>query len=80
LAFQEYALEKLDVGTVELKWGQGAKNIGGEVKITSFKEGAASEKPGYVVLPDPMDPDVHCSFQCQASFHEFRAGTAVVGM
>ena len=32
LGVQEYAIEKLGVEVVELKWGQGAKNIGGEVK------------------------------------------------
>ena len=29
-----YCLEKLGADAVELKWGQGAKNIGGEVKLT----------------------------------------------
>ena len=32
LGVQEYAIEKLGVECVELKWGQGAKDIGGEVK------------------------------------------------
>lgn len=33
LKVQEYAIENLGVECVELKWGQGAKDIGGEVKI-----------------------------------------------
>ncbi len=33
LGVHEYALEKLGVETVEIKFGQGAKDIGGEVKI-----------------------------------------------
>ncbi|MEA1895543.1 MAG: hypothetical protein U9N36_10170 [Euryarchaeota archaeon] len=33
LGVQEYALKKLSIDTVELRWGQGAKDIGGEVKI-----------------------------------------------
>jgi len=37
LGAQEYAIEHLGVECVELKWGQGAKNIGGEVKITDLK-------------------------------------------
>ena len=45
---QEYAISELGVRTVEIKWGQGAKDIGGEVKINSlnvpspFKNGAIS--------------------------------------
>ena len=31
----EYAIEKLGVETIELKWGQGAKCIGGEIKVDS---------------------------------------------
>src|SRR5512137_2654249 len=38
LGAQEYAIEKLGVQCVELKWGQGAKNIGGEVKIRELKK------------------------------------------
>ena len=36
LGTQEYAIEKLGIETVELKWGQGAKDIGGEVKIKTL--------------------------------------------
>ncbi len=42
LGVQEYAIEKLGVEIVELKWGQGAKDIGGEVKIRDLAEGAAA--------------------------------------
>ncbi len=38
LGVHEYAIEKLGVTCVELKWGQGAKNIGGEVKIKDLKK------------------------------------------
>ena len=38
LGVQEFAIEKLGVQTVELKWGQGAKDIGGEVKIRTLKK------------------------------------------
>ena len=37
LKVQQYAIEKLGVQCVELKWGQGAKDIGGEVKIKDLK-------------------------------------------
>jgi glutamate synthase domain-containing protein 2 len=38
LGVQEYAIQKLGVKCVELKWGQGAKDIGGEVKIKDLKK------------------------------------------
>jgi hypothetical protein len=56
LGAQEYAIEKLGVETVELKWGQGAKDIGGEVKIKDLDKAQLLKKRGYVVLPDPLDP------------------------
>lgn len=76
LGVQEYALEKLGVDTVELKWGQGAKNIGGEVKLTSLKRAQLLRSRGYVVLPDPMDPDVIAAFNA-GSFHEFERHSRV---
>jgi len=57
LGAQEYALDKLGVKIVELKWGQGAKDIGGEVKIKSLEKAQLLKKRGYIVLPDPLDPD-----------------------
>ncbi|MHA2363489.1 MAG: FMN-binding glutamate synthase family protein [Candidatus Hodarchaeales archaeon] len=56
LGVHEYAIQKLEVDIVELKWGQGAKNIGGEVKITNLKRAQMLKDRGYVVLPDPYDP------------------------
>jgi glutamate synthase domain-containing protein 2 len=70
LGVHEYAIEKLGVETVELKWGQGAKNIGGEVKLNSLEKARLLRSRGYVVLPDPMDPDVVEAFRA-GSFHEF---------
>ncbi len=58
LKVQEYAIEKLGVETVELKWGQGAKNIGGEVKINNLEKAQLLKKRGYVVLPDPLVPAI----------------------
>jgi glutamate synthase domain-containing protein 2 len=40
---------------VELKWGQGAKDIGGEVKIASIDKARMLRDRGYLVLPDPYD-------------------------
>jgi glutamate synthase domain-containing protein 2 len=70
LGVQEYAIDKLGVEVVELKWGQGAKDIGGEVKIKSLKKAQMLYKHGYVVLPNPTDPDVISAFE-RGSFKEF---------
>jgi glutamate synthase domain-containing protein 2 len=70
LGVHEYALQKLEVDIVELKWGQGAKNIGGEVKISNLKKAQMLKERGYIVLPDPFDPSVITSFN-NHSFSEF---------
>jgi glutamate synthase domain-containing protein 2 len=70
LGVQEYVIDKLGVDTVELKWGQGAKDIGGEVKIKSLKKAQELKKRGYIVLPDPEDPAVIQAFE-KGSFKEF---------
>jgi glutamate synthase domain-containing protein 2 len=70
LGVQEYAIEKLGVQVVELKWGQGAKNIGGEVKVKSLKKAQMLYDRGYVVMPNPTDPDVIKAFE-RGSFKEF---------
>ncbi|MCR4397246.1 MAG: glutamate synthase-related protein, partial [Candidatus Saccharicenans sp.] len=70
LRIQEYAIEKLGVECVELKWGQGAKDIGGEVKIKSLKKAQELKRRGYIVLPDPEDPLVIQAFE-KGSFKEF---------
>ena len=70
LGIQEFAIEKLGVETVELKWGQGAKNIGGEVKFKDLEKAQLLYKRGYVVLPNPTDPDVIKAFK-RGAFKEF---------
>jgi len=70
LGTQEYAINSLGVEIVELKWGQGAKNIGGEVKIKSLKKAQMLYERGYVVLPNPTDPNVIKAFE-RGAFHEF---------
>ncbi len=59
----EYVLEKLGVETIELKWGQGAKCIGGEIKVDSLKRAIELKKRGYIVTPDPDDPANQASFK-----------------
>lgn len=70
LGVQEYAIQKLGIETVELKWGQGAKDIGGEVKLKTVKKAQSLKKKGYIVLPDPEDPAVIAAFE-KGSFKEF---------
>lgn len=70
LGTQEYAIDKLGVEVVELKWGQGAKNIGGEVKIKDLKKAQMLFDRGYVVIPNPTDPDVIKAFE-RGAFKEF---------
>jgi glutamate synthase domain-containing protein 2 len=76
LGVQEYTIEKLGVEWVELKWGQGAKNIGGEVKITSLKKAQLLYDRGYVVLPNPTDPNVVKAFE-RGAFKEFERHSRV---
>jgi glutamate synthase domain-containing protein 2 len=76
LRTQEYAIEKLGVECVELKWGQGAKDIGGEVKIRDLKKAQMLHERGYIVVPDPTDPDVIKAFEHRA-FKEFERHSRV---
>ena len=63
LGSPEYAVEKLGVECLELKWGQGAKNIGGEVKLKTLERALELKSRGYIVLPDPEDKIVQKAFQ-----------------
>jgi len=70
LGAQEYAIRELGVECVELKWGQGAKNIGGEVKIRDLRKAQELHRRGYVVLPDPTDEHVIRAYE-RGTFREF---------
>nr|NIS71961.1 FMN-binding glutamate synthase family protein [Pseudomonadota bacterium] len=72
----EYAIEKLGVECIELKWGQGAKDIGGEVKISDLKKAQMLHERGYIVLPNPADPDVIKAFE-RGAFKEFERHSRV---
>jgi glutamate synthase domain-containing protein 2 len=58
LGVAEYAVEKLGVEGIELKWGQGAKCIGGEVKLPTLDRALQLKHRGYIVLPDPENKAV----------------------
>jgi len=70
LGVQEYVIDKLGVDAVELKWGQGAKDIGGEVKLNSLERALQLKGRGYIVLPDPENPQVQEAYKA-GSFEEF---------
>lgn len=76
LGVQEYALQELGVEAVELKWGQGAKDIGGEVKIKDVDKAKMLKQRGYVVLPDPEDPAIAEAFH-KGHFKEFERHSRV---
>jgi glutamate synthase domain-containing protein 2 len=70
LGVPEYVVEKLGVQIIEPKWGQGAKNIGGEVKLPTLERALQLKSRGYIVLPDPEDPVIQEAFK-QGDFKEF---------
>jgi len=69
LGVPEYALE-LGVEAIEPKWGQGAKDIGGEVKLPSLERALELKKRGYIVYPDPEDPVTQKAYQ-EGAIKEF---------
>ena len=66
LGVAEYVHEKHGLETIELKWGQGAKCIGGEIKVKSLERALELQKRGYIVTPDPSDPIVQQAFKSGA--------------
>jgi glutamate synthase domain-containing protein 2 len=48
---------------IELKWGQGAKCIGGEIQVPSLEYALFLKERGYVVDPDPTRPEVQQAFK-----------------
>ena len=70
LGVPEYAVEKLGVKIIEPKWGQGAKDIGGEVKLSTLERALQLKSRGYIVLPDPEDPVIQEAYK-QGDFKEF---------
>jgi len=51
---------------IELKWGQGAKDIGGEIQVTDLKYAQFLKDRGYIVDPNPYDPVVIAKFNNRA--------------
>jgi len=60
----EYVVDKYgEKCIIELKWGQGAKDIGGEIQVTSLDYALFLKKRGYVVDPDPTIAEVQTAFE-----------------
>jgi glutamate synthase domain-containing protein 2 len=70
LGTAEYVSQKHELDTIELKWGQGAKCIGGEIKVNSLERAIELKNRGYFVLPDPTRSDVQLAFK-EGAIKEF---------
>ncbi len=66
LGVAEYVVEKLGVETIELKWGQGAKCIGGEIKVHDLDRALELRRRGYIVTPNPEDSANQTAFKAGA--------------
>ncbi len=66
LGVAEYIINKHQIETIELKWGQGAKCIGGEIKVKQLERALELQKRGYIVTPDPSDPINQAAFKSGA--------------
>ncbi|MGO1468633.1 MAG: glutamate synthase-related protein [Tissierella sp.] len=58
LGVLDYAIEKLNIKSVEIKFGQAAKGIQGFGRLDSIEKALMFQKRGHVVYPDPSDPIV----------------------
>jgi glutamate synthase domain-containing protein 2 len=66
LGVAEYVATKHNLETIELKWGQGAKCIGGEIKVTSLERAIELKNRGYIILPDPTIKENQAAFRAGA--------------
>lgn len=63
----EYIINKYgDNVIIELKWGQGAKDIGGEIQVSSIEYAKFLKDRGYVVDPNPYDKLVQNAYESRA--------------
>jgi len=76
LGVDVYVLSKLEVNVIERKWGQGAKAIGGEVRVKDLQKALELKRRGYLVLPDPEDKAVQEAFK-EGVFNTFERHSRV---
>ncbi|ABA89866.1 iron-sulfur flavoprotein [Syntrophotalea carbinolica DSM 2380] len=70
LGVAEYVLDRHGLETIELKWGQGAKCIGGETKVKTLEQALELQHRGYILTPDPSDLVAQAAFR-DGSLAEF---------
>lgn len=58
LGVLDFAISKLGVKSVELKFGQAAKGIQGMGLVKKIEEALELQDMGYLIYPDPSDPTV----------------------
>lgn len=63
LGVLDYAITKLGVRSVELKFAQAAKGIQGLGRVKSLEEALKFQKMGYLLHPDPSDEEVAENFK-----------------
>ncbi|MDD5247117.1 MAG: FMN-binding glutamate synthase family protein [Candidatus Omnitrophica bacterium] len=63
LGVAEYVRKKHKLEAIELKWGQGAKCIGGEIKVKSLERARELKRRGYIVTPDPAEEAIQEAFK-----------------
>lgn len=56
LGVLDYAITKLKVKSVELKFGQAAKGIQGMGRVNNIEDALKFQNMGYLIYPDPSDP------------------------
>jgi len=76
LGIDVYAISKLEANVIERKWGQGAKAIGGEVRIRDLDKAITLKKRGYIVIPDPEEKSVQEAFK-DGTFKSFERHSRV---
>src|SRR5210317_1874753 len=63
----EYIIDKYgDKVIIELKWGQGAKDIGGEIQVKSIEYAKFLKDRSYLIDPDPYNPTVEKAYENRA--------------
>lgn len=63
LGVAEYIIDKYKLDTIELKWGQGAKCIGGEIKVKDIEYAKELKRRGYIVTPDPEMHEIQMAYK-----------------
>jgi len=76
LGVDVYALSKLEVNVIERKWGQGAKAIGGEIRVMDLETALMLKRRGYIIIPDPEEKTVQEAFK-EGVFRSFERHSRV---